>query len=356
VHTPATSRVVVRRPGSTETESAAVAPRALPVIDVFVQTVSLTTLNYFGSGQDTLESGHTVYGEKQTLTGASVTYPLGTRALRPLQAALLAGATGRFIDIRPGSSQAVPSIEQVYDESTAPGLHQQPTFIEFREGLRLTPSVAGGRLYLNYLFSAQQFTTTRDTQSAFRRWGVDLQHEIPLYRAARSSGPREFNGPNECAQAVGSSGCPPVQWSRNREGSIGLRLLLNASTTTGANQVPFYLQPTLGGSDINNESLLSSYRDYRFRAPNLLALQEHVEHVLWGPIGAFFLAEQGKVTSTPGELDFSHLATSMRVGVTLRAGGFPMVNLSFSWGSEGHHVIGSMNSTLLGGSPRPSLW
>jgi hypothetical protein len=278
------------------------------------------------------------------------------RALRPLQAALLAGATGRFITIRPGNSETVPSIDHVYDESTTPGLSEQPAFIEFREGIRFMPSVARGWLYLNYLLSAQQFTTTRETQSAFRRWALDLQHEIPLYRAVRSSGPRAFNGPNECAQAVGSSGCPPVQWSRNREGSIGLRLLVNVSTTSGANQVPFYLQPTLGGSDINNESLLSSYQDYRFRAPNLLALQERVEHVLRGPVGAFFLAEQGKVTSTASELDFSHLATSMTVGLTLRAGGFPMVNLSFSWGAEGHHVIGSMNSTLLGGSPRPSLW
>jgi hypothetical protein len=31
-----------------------------------------------------------------------------------------------------------------------------------------------------------------------------------------------------------------------------------------------------------------------------------------------------------------------------------MVNLSFSWGSEGHHVIGAMDTSLLGGSSRPS--
>jgi hypothetical protein len=32
-----------------------------------------------------------------------------------------------------------------------------------------------------------------------------------------------------------------------------------------------------------------------------------------------------------------------------------MIALSFSWASEGHHSIGTMNSTLLGGSPRPTL-
>jgi hypothetical protein len=50
------------------------------------------------------------------------------------------------------------------------------------------------------------------------------------------------------------------------------------------------------------------------------------------------------------------MVTSATVGLTLRAGGFPMVNLSFSWGAEGNHVIGTMNTALLGGSSRPSLF
>jgi hypothetical protein len=44
------------------------------------------------------------------------------------------------------------------------------------------------------------------------------------------------------------------------------------------------------------------------------------------------------------------------VGLTLRAGGFPLVNLTFAWGGGSHHIIGSMDPTLLGGSSRPSLY
>ena len=48
---------------------------------------------------------------------------------------------------------------------------------------------------------------------------------------------------------------------------------------------------------------------------------------------------------------------SFATGFTLRAGGFPQVFLLFAWGgSEGHHIIGSMNTSLLGGSSRPSLY
>jgi hypothetical protein len=56
------------------------------------------------------------------------------------------------------------------------------------------------------------------------------------------------------------------------------------------------------------------------------------------------------------DLGFDHMFTSATVGLTLRAGGFPMVNLSFSWGAEGNHLIANMNTSLLGGSSRPSLY
>ena len=46
-----------------------------------------------------------------------------------------------------------------------------------------------------------------------------------------------------------------------------------------------------------------------------------------------------------------------QAGLTLRAGGFPMVYLLFSWGGhEGTHTTGSMNTSLLGGGARPSLF
>ena len=107
---------------------------------------------------------------------------------------------------------------------------------------------------------------------------------------------------------------------------------------------------------INNERLLASYDDYRFRAPHMIAVQSNVEFALWGPIGVFAGVEVGKVAERRSDLGFDDLRASGTVGLTLRAGNFPLVNLSFSWGGEGHHVIGEMSSTLLGGGARPSLF
>ncbi len=316
VRTPATAGVVVLRPGSAA-PSGSIVPRELAVVDLFVQGISLKTLDDFGPGPQSLESGRAVYGERQTIVGASAAYPVSLRALRALRLAVIGGVAGRFVDIRSATSDQAPPIGQLYDESTAPGLSRQKAYVQLREGLRLTPSLPGGWLRFNYLVSAEQFRTSRDTQTSFNRWTIDLQHEIPLYRGVSSSGPKAFNGPNECAQALGSTGCPPVQWSRNRQGAVGFRLLVVTSTTGGGNRVPFYFQPTLGGSDINGERRLAGYQDYRFRGPNLLMLQESIEHSIWGPLGAFVLLEQGKVALSRGDLNLKGLATSATVGVTL---------------------------------------
>jgi hypothetical protein len=80
-------------------------------------------------------------------------------------------------------------------------------------------------------------------------------------------------------------------------------------------------------------------------------LQESFEHSLWGPFGVKFLADQGRVALNRGDLGFD-----LRRGIHAARWCLPMVSLLFAWGgSEGHHNIFSMNTSLLGGSARPLL-
>jgi hypothetical protein len=136
-----------------------------------------------------------------------------------------------------------------------------------------------------------------------------------------------------------------------------VRLLITESFASAGSVVPFYFQPTIGGSDINGNPWLSSYNDYRFRAPNALVLRESLEHSIWGPIGFAFSADQGKVALTRGDIAFNHLAHSFSAGLTVRAGGLPAISFAFAFGGrEGTHTIANVNTSLLGGSARPSLF
>ena len=57
-----------------------------------------------------------------------------------------------------------------------------------------------------------------------------------------------------------------------------------------------------------------------------------------------------------GDLRLGQLKHSVATGLTIRAGGFPMVVVSYATGGgEASHVSATINTSLLGGSARPSL-
>jgi hypothetical protein len=75
------------------------------------------------------------------------------------------------------------------------------------------------------------------------------------------------------------------------------------------------------------------------------------------PIGAKFMVDEGRVALRAGDLGFDHLIHSYAAGITLHAGGLPVVDLLFAWGGkEGTHTIANVNASLLGGTARPSLY
>lgn len=358
IHTPPeTIHVVVPtagQPGRPSKSKPLVHPYT--VFNLYAQSISLNDLEFFGLGNQTVLAGDSVFGMSQTIVGGSVIKPVFEwPAIRKLNLSLLGEVNGRFVDIRGKRGLSAPSIETVYTDATAPGLSSQPGFVQFSEGLRIRP-VIGDHLQLNYLANFQQYIAPSDSTNSFRRWTLDLNHTFFLYGYTHSA-PKNTDtiGPNSCAP--GGENCPAISYSRNLNGSLGVRLLVSESIASATSAVPFYFQPTLGGSDINGAMALGSYRDYRFRAPNVLLLQENFEHSIWGPFGLKLTADEGRVALTRGDLGFSHLKHSFAGGLTLRAGAFPMVNLMFAWGGpEGHHNIFTMDTSLLGGSARPSLF
>ena len=324
------------------------------VFNLYAQAVSLNKLYFFGLGNNSSLANKSQFGMTQTFVGGNVTKPVYEwPSISKLNLSLFGEINGRFVSIRNESSSTVPSIYSVYNDVTAPGLSSQPAFVQFGQGVRIKP-VIGDHLELNYAGSFQEFVAPSNSGNTFERWNVDLNHTFYLYGYTESgSKTSTMTGPDECAPS--GEKCPSVSRSRNLNGSIGVRLLLSESMNS-VSKVPFYFQQTLGGQDINSSLALGSYQDYRFRAPNLLLLQENFEHSIWGPFGVKFVADQGRVALTRGDLGFSHLRHSYAAGLTLRAGGFPMVSMMFAWGGpEGHHNIFNMNSSLLGGSARPPL-
>ena len=77
-----------------------------------------------------------------------------------------------------------------------------------------------------------------------------------------------------------------------------------ASAAGAGNSVPFFLQPTVGGSDVNSNLTLPSYSDMRYRAPNAEFANVTLHRLIptpWGlPLEAVFRTDTGKVAPTEG--------------------------------------------------------
>ena len=352
------------------------------VLGVYAEAESLNKLPFFGLGPNTSESARSYFGMREIIVGSNVVEPISEiRSLSHMNLSLLGELNGRFVSIRPSLGNSSPTIGSLYDETTAPGLSSQPGFFQLGEAVRIRPVLLNDLLHLNYQASYRQFFAPSDTRFTFQTFTIDLSNEIAIYRlTTRFYVPRDVNGPDECSidrvgdfpacslnkadqvgncdKISGKNSAPCKAISRDLQGSIGIRFLYTASFTQNQNLVPFYFQPTIGGGDLNGSQSLSSYQDYRFRAPNVLLLQEKFEHSIWRwPVGFALLADQGKVALTDSGLDSSRWFRSFATGLTLRAGGFPQVWLLFAWGGhEGTHTIAQMNTSLLGGSARPSLF
>lgn len=323
-----------------------------PYFNLYTQAISLNKIDYFGLGPATTRAARSFFGMREIIPGVNAIVPVP--AAKWLNLSLFGEANGRFVDIRGSPGQPSPSIEQVYTDATAPGLTDQPAFAQFSEGLRIQPSY-GDHIKLNYLAVFQQFIAAGDSHFSFRRFTADLSHEFPIYKTTRSLLPKDHNGPDNCSKSTADPACPAI--THDREGSFAVRLLISESLAPAGHVVPFYFDPTLGGSDIDGNPSLGSFQDYRFRAPNVLLLRGTFEHSIYGPLGFSFDVDGGKVALTRGAIDFTSLDHSYSAGLTLRAGGFPQVYLLFAWGgSEGTHTIANVNTSLLGGSARPSLF
>ena len=319
-------------------------------VNFYSRTTSLNRIYFYGLGAATAPGDRSDFGLTENITGVSFIVPVHPWWLDRAGISLLGEINGRFPSERGSYGDTSLSIERVYDGSSAPGLGVQSNFFQAGEGIRFTPDLPISQLHLNYLANFQQYVGSASAGETFRRFTADLGHQLVLY--TKNVGKARPPLP----QVPGTTNVPPISATRDVTGSISARLFIQQSIADSGNVVPFYFQPTIGGSDLNGQAILASYPDYRFRGPNLWLLHGDYEQSLGKiPIGAFFGVDDATVALRRDDTALTYQTYS--AGFTIHAGGLPVVYLLFAWGgSEGHHIIANINSSLLGGSTKPSLF
>lgn len=241
---------------------------------IYARNKQMQALPFYGLGPNTTFTNQVQFSERDTRAGALVASPLTSW--------LSASATfeGIFPNIGNVDSTKVTSIGQVYTEQTAPGLVSQPNFVHLEAFLRPHFALASEHIQFDYRFRYGYFHDTDTGHYSFRRFVADFGHS--LY-------PESENG------------------HRRLDSILTVRFRLSMADASASNAIPFYLQETIGGSDIDNQPTLRAFHDFRFRAPNSFLVQSEYDRRIIGPLGLLVFYDAGKVAFARSDLNFSNL-------------------------------------------------
>lgn len=127
-------------------------------------------------------------------------------------------------------------------------------------------------------------------------------------------------------------------------GRLDLRSAVIASRSSEGSVVPFYMQPTVGGSDINSQVSLRGFPNYRFRDRNATFSQVDYSVPIRDPVGLLLFYDAGTVGPTFDSLSFAHLRQDGGLGATIRVQNSVVAQAYVAWGA-GHGATLGYNLT-----------
>jgi len=178
------------------------------------------------------------------------------------------------------------SVKANFTELTAPGINNQPHYVEYSAAVGIHSEPLRNILTLTGKF----FEDISGTGASFFETDLVAQHDFPL-------GGADTETYGKLSGRVQMSFLNPIH-----------------------NPVPFYMQPTLGGADINGQESLRGFQDYRFRGDDAAVAQVEYDHVMVKDyLHGFVFVDAGQVAMSAGELfRFASIRHDVGVGLSLQ--------------------------------------
>lgn len=303
------------------------------VFSAFVSRVNLAKQDFYGIGPGSMLSGLALYRQMQDKVGGSADWPLLSW--------FAAGGTLQLLlpTIKGVSGTSTLSVAQAYGEPGAPGVSTQPSFMNYQGYIRVHTPIKPKQTWAKAeaRVAYDRFSDLNSGTFTFGRLGESASMWFDLRRNMT-----ELKTP-----WWKNAFCEPIVGSQCSFGQLAFRQLLTASYFSTNHFVPFYFQPTLGGTDIDGVDTLRGLVDYRLRAPNRILYQAEFYHNIQGPIGIYGFYDVGKVALTSGDLGFAHLRHDVGVGVYFKVENKIVVRGYIGFGAgEGSHPNFKLPSAL----------
>jgi hypothetical protein len=259
----------------------------------------MTQVQYFGSGADSLEDGRSQY--RITTTNA-----VGYARLRPKKWLTLGGDIGylRRPTLREASGwfvRDVPTAYTLFPTDPAVSVAVQPNFLH--GGLSIT---ADTRDYRGHPTSGGVYraawTTFRDQDTnsyTFHRYEAEAAHFVPI---------------------------------ADRRWVFAFRGWAVMSDVAEDRNVPFYLMPSLGGSNT-----IRAYSDYRFHDRNMVVINAESRWALFSHVDLAAFFDAGNVARHARDLNFDK--TAYGIGIRLHTQRTTLGRIEFARGSGGWNIL-----------------
>ncbi|MBI4475394.1 MAG: BamA/TamA family outer membrane protein [Acidobacteria bacterium] len=230
---------------------------------------------FFGSGPDSLKSDRTTFSFEDENAGWLTTAAFG-------RASLSHHVRWKHVEIGRGTDGRFPELQQVFDESQAVGRFASDDWFanEFAFTADLRDNAADPRMGLSFEASADLHRGIEDTAADYDRYRAAAFAYVPL--------------------------------SRSKEHVLALRSELVHTDSDG--ELPFYAEPTLGGS-----GSLRGFREYRFRDRDSFLATAEYRYEVWRHMDAVLFADLGQVyRNVFDELSARSLRSSSGIGLRFK--------------------------------------
>jgi outer membrane protein assembly factor BamA len=231
--------------------------------------------------------------------------------VKPVRHLKIGGSAGYiWVNVGPGTSDRFPSTELVFSPAVTPGIDVQTNFLRYGPYIQVDyldkPEVAtNGGLY------TFQFTWYRDqvlNLNDFRRLDAELQQYFGFF---------------------------------NKTHVLAIRGKTTLTDNDTGQPIPFYMQPTIGGSED-----LRGFRPFRFYDDNSLVLNAEYRWHVVSLLDMALFADGGKVFPRRGQLNFSNLEGDGGIGFRFNIKGRQFLRLDLAKSREGFRVWVKFNDVF----------
>jgi len=253
-------------------------------------------IDYYGPGPDSSRNGRSHFRFEETRYDVLLGVRLGRR--------LSLGFTGGYLSVNAGRGNRadIAHTADLFTEQDTPGLERQTDFARggFFTRLDYRDDPIGARSGGMFQVRWQNYSDVRSNRFDFRQLDLEARQYVPFF---------------------------------NKRRVIALALAGTLSYPGSGAAVPFYLQPTLGGSDD-----LRGFRSYRFYGDNLLAANVEYRWEAFSGLDMALFLDAGKVAARRSQVNFHGLETSAGFGFRFNARNRNFIRIDTGFSHEGVQV------------------